>query len=151
MKNEFSLNTIGYISLAISNYLELHGCIPQLDPSQIHSLNLIQEKILSFSKDKKYIDYVSYSYWNKFDVHIVNQTWGSTAGGWPGMGGATMTDSYTIIIENKFIGYSFIYYGSTLAYIVKIDEVYLNIKLNHLPGIYNLSKSELTVNYINKK
>jgi hypothetical protein len=48
-------------------------------------------------------------------VILFHQTWGSTALGYGGMGGASMTTAYTVIIHNK-IEYCVYFGGGRLAY-----------------------------------
>ena len=52
-------------------------------------------------------------------VHMFMQTWGSTATGYGGMGGASTTEEYTIIIE--YFPYYCVYFGEgPLAYMVNV-------------------------------
>lgn len=52
---------------------------------------------------------------DEVEVHMFPQTWGSTALGYGGMGGAKTTDTHTVIIEHR--GWCCVYFGSSrLAY-----------------------------------
>lgn len=57
------------------------------------------------------------------------QTWGSTALGFGGIGGAAMTPAYVIIIESNLTGEYAVYFGGRLAYVIRrpneafIDDV----------------------------
>lgn len=54
-------------------------------------------------------------YTHEVDVTLFNQTWGSTALGYDGIGGAAMTDAYTVVVE--FQGVYCVYFGGgRLAY-----------------------------------
>lgn len=54
-------------------------------------------------------------YTNEVDVTLFNQTWGSTALGYDGIGGAAMTDAYTVVVQ--FQGIYCVYFGcGRLAY-----------------------------------
>lgn len=46
------------------------------------------------------------------------QTWGSTALGFGGVGGAAMTSAYVCIIESDLIGQIAVYFGGQLAYVI---------------------------------
>ena len=70
----------------------------------------------------KHLSPKSYEYWRDYNLFVVKQTWGSTAGGWEGMGGSAMTDSYTVVIENYFTRGIAVYYNGRLAYMAKSDE-----------------------------
>lgn len=57
-------------------------------------------------------------YTEEVTVHLFKQGWGSTALGYDGIGGAAMTDAYTVVVE--FQGVYCVYFGcGRLAY--KID------------------------------
>lgn len=54
-------------------------------------------------------------YTHEVEVFLFNQTWGSTALGYDGIGGSAMTDAYTVIVE--FSGVYCVYFGcGNLAY-----------------------------------
>lgn len=84
-----------------------------------------------------------HSQWSDIDLHLVNQTWGSTSCGWGGIGGAAITASYTLIIENRNYGIACVYYGNRLAYICEIDDKFKKYNYD-LPGVDDC-KLELTV------
>lgn len=86
-------------------------------------------------------------YTNEVDVTMFNQTWGSTALGYGGVGGQALTDAYTVIVE--FLGIYCVYFGcGRLAY--KIDpkeltsESYKNfaidVQSHNMPAQYEISK-----------
>lgn len=58
-------------------------------------------------------------YTDEVNVTLFNQGWGSTALGYDGIGGAALTDAYTVIVE--YLGTYCVYFGcGRLAY--KIDS-----------------------------
>lgn len=63
---------------------------------------------------------------NDFDVYIFEQTWGSTALGFPGFGGQSITSAYTFVL----VPYSpelpcFVYFGGRFAYAVPYGEEFV--------------------------
>ena len=46
------------------------------------------------------------------------QTWGSTALGFGGIGGAAITSAYVCVIESDLIGQYAVYFGGRLAYVI---------------------------------
>lgn len=84
------------------------------------------------------------NYWNYVEIHIVNQTWGSTACGWGGMGGAAITGKYNIIFYNKYLEILSVYWDGQLAYVIPYTK---NIDFGQLPS---LDKVKDTL-YINKR
>lgn len=61
-------------------------------------------------KSRKHTDY---------DIRLMNmfpQTWGSTALGFGGIGGAAMTSAYTIILNSYLNGEYLVYFGGQFAY-----------------------------------
>ena len=86
-------------------------------------------------------------YTHEVDVTLFNQTWGSTALGYDGIGGAALTDAYTVVVE--FQGVFCVYFGcGRLAY--KIDGRKLtneswghfcrDVELRNMPGMYEMAK-----------
>lgn len=64
-------------------------------------------------KSRKHTDYDM----SVFAMFI--QTWGSTALGFGGIGGAAMTSAYVTIIESDLTGEYAVYFGGRLAYVIK--------------------------------
>lgn len=61
-------------------------------------------------------------YTDEVNVTLFNQGWGSTALGYDGIGGAAMTDAYTIVVE--FAGNYCVYFGGgILAYKIDVGEL----------------------------
>lgn len=148
-----SISNLSDITAALSHYDGLHSYISQLDSSQ-EGCKTIYERLVKHSRDGKYVDHVSYDVWSNIDLHIVDQMWGSTSCGWGGMGGAAMTNSYTMVIENSALSIACIYYGGKLAYILDMDKNYSELVskgYNSLPGINEIKYEDLTALYIFKR
>lgn len=148
----FDLKTITQILICIDFYKTLGNYFTQLDPKQITTLNEYHEQMLKFSRDGKNIDYDYLLHWNDFNLNVIKQSWGNTSGGWEGIGGSAMTDSYTVIIENNYTGAIFVFYGGKLAYIAKDNEElkkYKSVGFINLPGIKS-AKSNLELFYRSK-
>ena len=72
------------------------------------------DKDKTVKKTRKHRDY---------DIEVYNmfpQTWGSTALGFGGIGGASMTTAYTIILYSQLNGEYCVYFGGSFAY--RIDK-----------------------------
>ena len=64
-------------------------------------------------KTRKHTDY-------DLTVHsMFTQTWGSTALGFGGVGGAAMTTAYTVIIRSELNGMYAVYFGGQFAYVIE--------------------------------
>ncbi|NTF23527.1 hypothetical protein G6L37_34720 [Agrobacterium rubi] len=59
---------------------------------------------------------------HEIEVYSFPQTWGSTAGGFGGVGGQMMTTLQTVIVS--FEGTALVYFGSSLAY--RIEDWHRN-------------------------
>lgn len=94
-----------------------------------------------------------YETWKRINFHVIEQGWGSTCCGWEGIGGSTITQSYTTVIENGTYKIVAIYYNGKLAYLVHLDEKYKEFILTHgfhlLPGLDSV-KGRLNLIYKNK-
>ena len=84
---------------------------------------------------------------NDFSVYIFEQTWGSTALGFGGMGGQAMTTANTIVlipINNHQD--CFVYFAGRFAYSVPYSDVFGNDVINYsVVGVNHIFK------YINAK
>lgn len=112
--------------------------------NQVENLSEYYEKNIVRRTSKTWMTDNEVETWCDVDIHVLKQTWGSTACGWGGIGGASMTSSYTYVIENFHFGIAAIYYGSRFAYMVEIDQAYLDVKGN-LPGVKDLTFTTLKV------
>lgn len=78
----------------------------------------------------------------KYDIEVIAmfpQTWGSTALGFGGIGGAAMTTTYTIVIRS---GIEFcVYFGEQFAYRVKCrgQEIYEDIHKQSMARVSDAS------------
>jgi len=141
-----------HIMQSVSDYNKLCSVFNQMDTAQRETLNIYYDRMLQFSKDKRWMDQESLRAWNKINLHVVLQMWGSTACGWNGIGGAAMTQSYTTVIESIEGNAIFVYYNGKLAYVAEMDDKLKPIKddgYRYLPDISGSSKV-LTTYYVNK-
>lgn len=70
---------------------------------------------------------------------MFSQMWGSTALGFGGLGGASMTSAYTIIIANIHDREFCVYFGGRFAYKVKnpTDEFFASVRTSNMRAVYN--------------
>lgn len=72
-------------------------------------------------------------------VEVFSQTWGSTALGFGGIGGAAMTQAYTTLIvgpENTVL----IYFAGVYAYTIPQEKYHLfkdHMLMRNMPGVYS--------------
>ena len=141
MRNDnIDLKEFGDLALALSHYYSMASHFKQMSVSQ-------REKLTEFY-DRKIKSLDAYNQWDNICIHIIPQTWASTAGGRGGIGGSAITTSRTTIIENKFYGFACIYYGAKLVYICEIDDKYRSITDNYLPAYYECD-GKLTIIFKN--
>lgn len=150
MRSELNLSEMADVMSAIVHYREMFSHFTQLDQGQ-------RDKLQEFWKrkfpDKKAFDQFTYGKWASPNIHIVEQSWSNTSGGWETIGGAAITSSYTTIIENVWHGFIAVYYNGRLAYIAEIDDELQSYKskgYQFLPGIRG-AKSKLTLVYYRTK
>lgn len=69
---------------------------------------------------------------------MFSQTWGSTALGFGGIGGAAMTDAYTVIIANIHDREFCVYFGGRFAYKVKrpTDEFFESVRSSNMRAVH---------------
>ena len=86
-------------------------------------------------------------YTDEVNVTLFNQTWGSTALGYDGIGGSAMTDAYTVVVE--FLSIYCVYFGcGRLAYKIdagKLDNESLekfqkHMDTRNMPGQHEMGK-----------
>jgi len=154
-EKDFGIPEVMNLLNATEHYKQIYTCYFG-DWRRDHPVleEFLKEKI--FPENRKYIDASFYNYsWMDFEIHILNQSWGSTAGGWPGMGGASISSYQTIVIENTLLKFACIYWSGKFAYMVKIDDMYKEYFLRRkyeLPGLSHKGKANgLTVLYANLK
>jgi hypothetical protein len=153
MRIELDMHEMIFVMQSVDDYKKQINHFNQLDPQQTESLNVYWDRMLKFSKSKGCMDYESQRAWNKINVHIITQMWGSTACGWGGMGGAAMSESYTTVIQSIEGDAIFVYYNGKLAYVADIDDKlkpYQSNGYKSLPSIPNAA-NKLTTFYINRR
>lgn len=139
MYNKISdISNVADIINSISKFSELVNYFPQLSTEQRDSLNKCWSEDGKFSR---YTDSNLYKNWDRINLHIVDQIWGSTACGYGGMGGAAMTSKYNIIFENTMLNILFVYWDGKLAYV--LDNKDNSLIFNRLPSIKNVEKDKL--------
>lgn len=61
----------------------------------------------------------------EFEIHVFGQTWGSTALGFPGIGGSAMTYAMTwVCISTDTYDDAFVYFGGRFAYHCKCNDAF---------------------------
>ena len=148
---QFDMRDSAELLTAISNYHELAYSFTQLvggkDSGPLREFwnrKIVQRETETWLKPSEY------DAWRRFNIHMFTQMWGSTACGWGGMGGAAMTESYTIIIENELFGFACIYYGGRLAYICETDEKYMKYVEKGYRGMPGIASSSTQLTIIHK-
>lgn len=86
-------------------------------------------------------------YTEEVTVTLFNQGWGSTALGYDGIGGAALTDAYTVVVE--FLGVYCVYFGGgRLAYKIdarqltseSLDKFQKHLDTRNMPGQHEMRK-----------
>ena len=73
----------------------------------------------NFNKDSRRV------FVDEFELHIFEQTWGSTALGFGGCGGQAMTTEYTyVFVPVSCNQNAFVYFGSQFAYEAEVNSVF---------------------------
>jgi hypothetical protein len=144
------LQELSHITGAITDYEYLPNIFQQLGShKQNEKIKEFWNKNIVKRETSTHLTGNEYRQWKEISLHVVPQTWGNTSGGWEGIGGSTMTKSYTVIIENPFFNFSCIYYNGKLAYICEMDDLYKEHMTNGyrtLPGMRPYKES-LTLIY----
>ena len=65
-----------------------------------HQLNWESIYLMTQEFKEKYTQATGKHLHNNYNVYVFPQMWSSTACGFPGMGGATMTEVYTVVISH---------------------------------------------------
>lgn len=146
-RNGIDIQEISSITSALSHFNGLASYLPQLDSKDPILQKYIQDLLSEYSVKHWYE--LPFDNWNVIDFHVALQMWGSTSCGWGGMGGSAMTESYTVVIENRSLGIAAIYWNGQLAYLVQIDtkyEGYLKVRGYKMPSRSDV-QSQLTLIY----
>lgn len=70
--------------------------------------------------------------WSDVNLHVVNQTWGSTSCGWGGMGGSAISSKHNVILEHSREKILFVYWDGQLTYI--LDNKNDSYKFDRMPS-----------------
>jgi len=57
----------------------------------------------------------------EIEIHMVKQRWGSTSAGWGGIGGAAMTNTFTVVVHCRKMQIIAVYYQGQIAYVMDIS------------------------------
>lgn len=137
----FDIRTVSDITSAVASYQELlHSFTQLVGGADAQPLRDFWNKNIVKREEKTYPTEREFRIWNQFELHVFFQTWGSTARGWGGMGGASMTTDYTIVIEHAEFGFACVFYDGKLVYICEMDEPYLAIKWKGYRGLPGLTE-----------
>lgn len=141
--NELGLAEMTDVMVALNNYRELGGYMGQIDRDQMNTIKPWHDKQLEVYGDRKAYGNRWYNVWADIDMHVVKQIWSSTSCGWGGIGGAAMTNAYTVIIVNYQMKAMFVYWSGKLAYIAhlndKVDKVE-SMRYVKMPGLSDCNK-----------
>lgn len=124
--NSISLSTVTEIMKSIDAYQKLANMLPQLSKDES-----LAKFCTNDGKDPLWWKSSKLKDWERVDIHIVDQLWGSTSCGWGGIGGSAMSNKYNIVIENRWHKAYYVFWDGRLAYILKNDE---SINLGNLPS-----------------
>lgn len=130
MRNKIDLSEISDVMVSLVHYNNICENIIQIS-SNTEYKDSVKEYMNQFMVESHGFSVMTESStetWQDVNIYLVKQIWGSTACGWGGMGGAAMTASYTLVIENNLTGAVAVYYHGRLAYIAKHDDVLDNYK-----------------------
>lgn len=150
MRTELGIKVFAEVMQAVDHYNSLPNHFTQLDTRQTEKLEAFWSKLYGEDKNKRWEKVQAcLNEWLTPNIHIIKQTWPSTACGWGGMGGAMITSDYTVVIENVWAGFIAVYYGGQLAYIAEVDNKmneFIKEDYRDLPG-FTKCESLLTIVY----
>ena len=141
--NELGLQEMTQVMTALNSYREMGTWIGGSCRDQPALKEWYDKQLEMYGDKKKYIGQQWYDTWTDADMHIVNQTWSSTACGWGGIGGAAMTSAYTVVIVNYNMKIVCIYWGGKLAYIAELNEKVNTCKWESFPGLGSTGKIDV--------
>ncbi len=108
--------------------------------ANLPNLPLIQERFYNAIKEE-----LAKEKYPIFEVKAVFlQTWGSTALGFGGIGGQSMTSAYTTVIESDDLGYAAVFFGNIMAYIVQHpnDKFWEDVRKGNMCAVRDCRKYE---------
>lgn len=113
-RDNLNISMVTDLMNALNHYTELVAYFPQLERGNEHIAELC---ITPYHNSQIVQD------WDNVNIHVVPQTWGSTACGWGGMGGSAITTTNNYVFEQVYSGLVFVYWGGKLAYIAKKENI----------------------------
>lgn len=91
--------------------------------TKLPCLPLIQERMWNAVKDKK--EYKDYSCMPDFDIYVFPQIWGTTALGFSGIGGESVTRAYTTVLIDEKTYVAGVFFENELAYLLgRVNELF---------------------------
>lgn len=77
-----------------------------------------------------------------FELYTFTQTWGSTALGFSGIGGQSMTQARTYVFIPQFVHQNcFVYFGSRFAYAIPYSEMFFeDVKKQNIASVSRRGK-----------
>ena len=124
MRQNFGINEVACIAASIANYQQLASSFPQYGHGNDEQKKRIDDLLIKHKSKDKYWDSPVMNTWEDISIHVTLQTWGSTACGWGGIGGAAMTTAMNVVIHNHYTDLVFVYWGGDLAYITAKENVH---------------------------
>lgn len=139
--SEIGIAEMSDVMLALKEYQRMSGWITQTTGTESKLKEWCTKYMEMYGDQGKYIGQEWYRGWRAIDIHIVNQTWGSTACRWGDIGGAAMTSAYTTCIVNYEMKIVCVYWSGRLAYIAELNDKIA--KDWHMPGLGNTGKIDM--------
>lgn len=79
-----------------------------------------------------------------FDIYVFEQTWGSTALGFGGIGGQAMTAATTYVFVPMIEQKCFVYFGGRFAYAVPYSDKFIeDVKRGEMAPVYQAGKYKI--------
>lgn len=76
-----------------------------------------------------------------FTLYTLTQLWGSTTGGFDGIGGSAMTYQNTIVLVPRFTHDALVFFGGRFAYKTPVTELFMNdLAHGSIPGVGSYRK-----------
>ena len=97
--------------------------------TQLPNLPLIQERMWRAIKDKE--EYQNYHCVPDFDIYVFPQLWSTTALGFPGIGGQSVTKAYTTVLIDEKTNYAGVFFENELAYLTYNTLYFIDDVNNH--------------------
>lgn len=106
---------------------------------ELPCLPLIQERFLNCIGSELKFQETKYP---DFELTVFQQTWGSTALGFGGIGGCAMTDAYTTVIWENNSKIAGVFFGDRVAYIIlqPNEKFWEDVKNKDMESVANKGK-----------